>query len=205
MTIAFAGHSVISSSNKVKEIVKEITASDGSKHTMRYVEYQPGIYLLDDAWEYYLDNDFIKAHVLKAYRDNEFDMFITEGSPEYIAVLDEDDLTFVYDRNKAVVEVIESTDTEATARVYCGLKKDGVVIPIYVECKFERFNTATQWRFADSAFVDMVTSDDEFEYTVAEAPDTGDSAFNTIALCLGGMALVMSALALISRKKREAL
>ena len=186
---------------EVKEIVKEITASDGSKHTMRYVEYHPGIYFLDDAWEYYLDNDFIKAHVLKAYRDNEFDMFITEVSPEYIAVLDEDDLTFVYDRNEAVVEVIESTDTEATARVYCGLKKDGVVIPIYVECKFERFNTTIQWHFADSAFVDMVTSDDGFEYTVAEAPATGDNAFDTIVLCLGGMAIVMSVLCLVRRKR----
>ena len=186
---------------EVNEIVKEITASDGSKHTMRYVEYLPRIYFLDDAWEYYLDNDFIKAHVLKAYQDNEFDMFITKDGTEYIAVLDEDDLLFVYDRNKAVVEVIESTDTEATVRVYCGLKKDGVVIPIYVECKFERFNTLIQWHFADSAFVDMITSADEFEYTVGEAPATGDRAFDSFALCLGGMAIVMSALCLVRRRR----
>ncbi|MBR6579587.1 MAG: hypothetical protein IKK74_11640 [Clostridia bacterium] len=190
-----------SSQKEVKEIVKEITASDGSKHTMRYVEYQPGIYFLDDAWEYYLDNDFVKEHVLKAYRDNEFDMFITEGGTEYIAVLDEDDLLFVYDRDKAVVEVIESTDTEATARVYCGLKKDGKVIPIYVECKFERFDTLIQWNLADSAFVDMVTSVDGFEYTVGEAPPTGDNAFDTIALCLGGIAIIMSAICLVCRKR----
>lgn len=188
--------------HEFKEIVKEITASDGSKHTMRYVEYLPRIYFLDDAWEYYLDNDFIKAHVLKAYQDNEFDMFITEDGTEYIAVLDEDDLLFVYDRDKAVVEVIESTDTEATARVYCGLKKDGVVIPIYVECKFERFDNLILWHFADSEFVDMITSADEFEYTVCEAPATGDRAFDSFALCLGGMAIVMSAICLI-RKRRE--
>ena len=186
---------------EVKEIEKEITASDGTKHTMRYVEYQPGIYFLDDAWEYYLDNDFVKEHVLKAYRDNEFDMFITEGGTEYIAVLDEDDLLFVYDRDKAVVEVIESTDTEATARVYCGLKKDGKIIPIYVECKFERFDTLIQWNLADSAFVDMVISADRFEYTVGEAPSTGDNAFDTIAVCLGGMAVAMSVLCLVRRKR----
>lgn len=188
---------------EVNEIVKEITASDGSKHTMRYVEYLPRIYFLDDAWEYYLDIDFVKEHVLKAYRDNEFDMFITEGSTEYIAVLDADDLLFVYDRNEAVVEVIESTDTEATARVYCGLKKDGAVIPIYVECKFERFNTLIQWHLADSAFVDMVTSAEGFEYTVGEAPATGDNAFDTIALCLGGMAIVISVVCFARRRRIE--
>ncbi len=192
-----------SAQKEVKEIVKEMTAADGSKHTMRYVEYLPQIDFLDDVWEYFLDNDFIKAHVLKAYQDNEFDMFITEGGTEYIAVLDEDDLLFVYDCNEAVVEVIESTDKEATARVYCGLKKDGAVIPIYVECKFERFNTSIQWNLADSAFVDMVTSADGFEYTVGEAPATGDSAFDTVAACLGGMAVVMSVLCLIHKRREE--
>ena len=38
-----------------------------------------------------------------------------------------------------------------------------------------------------------------------DSPATGDNAFNTIALCLGGMALVMSVIALIPRKKRETL
>jgi len=38
-----------------------------------------------------------------------------------------------------------------------------------------------------------------------DSPDTGDYVLNQIALCLGGMALVTSALALIPRKKRETL
>ena len=49
----------------------------------------------------------------------------------------------------------------------------------------------------------MITSADDFEYTVGEAPDTGDSAFDKIALCLGGMAVVMSVLSLVTRRKRE--
>jgi hypothetical protein len=84
------------------------------------------------------------------------------------------------------------------------LKKDGGVIPIYVECKFERFTTTIQWHFADSAFVDMVTSAEGFEYTVGEAPATGDNAFDTIALCLGGISIIISALCLV-RRKREIL
>ena len=76
-----------------------------------------------------------------------------------------------------------------------------MVIPIYVECKFERFNTLIPWHFADSAFVDMINSADEFEYTVGEAPATGDRAFDTLTLCLGGMAIVMSALCLVRRRR----
>ena len=38
-----------------------------------------------------------------------------------------------------------------------------------------------------------------------DSPSTGDNAFDVIAFCLGGMALVISAIALIPRKKRETL
>jgi hypothetical protein len=47
----------------------------------------------------------------------------------------------------------------------------------------------------------MVTSADDFEYTVAEAPATGDNAFDKISVCLGGMAIVMSVLCLVRRKR----
>ena len=192
-----------SAQHEIKEIVKEITASDGSVHTMRYVEYLPRIYFLDDLYDYYLDIDYIKECLLKAYTNNEFDMFITEGNVDYVAVLNEDDLSFVYDRNEVFVEVIESTDKEATALVYCELKQNGTNIPICVECKFERFNTLVQWCIASSPFVDMVTSANEFDYTVAEPPKTGDSAFDKIALCLGGIAVVMSAIRLVRRRRVE--
>ena len=157
-----------------------------------------------DYAEFFLTEDAAKSFMTKAYHNNDLDMFITEGGTEYLAYIDgADDLSFVYDPEDVVVEVVESTDKEATARVYCGLKKDGKVIPISVECKFEK--EYERWHIAESDFVDMLTSADRFEYTVGEAPSTGDNAYDIIAVCLGGMALVMSVIALIPRKKRETL
>ena len=184
---------------EVNEIVKEVTNPDGSKSAVKYVEDieyigtdgYAGIFLTEEASE-----SFMK----KVYYNNDFDNFITEGNTQYMAYIDgADDLSFVYDPNEVVVEVIESTDEEATARVYCGLKKDGKVIPIYVECKFEK--GYERWYIAESDFVDMLTSADGFEYTVGEAPATGDRALDTIVLCLGGMAIVMSALCLVRRRR----
>jgi len=184
---------------EVNEIVKEVTNPNGSKSAVKYVEDieyigtdgYAGIFLTEEASE-----SFMK----KVYYNNDFDNFITEGNTQYMAYLDgADDLSFVYDPNEVVVEVIESTDKEATARVYCGLKKDGKVIPIYVECKFEK--GYERWYIADSDFVDMLNSADRFEYTVGEAPKTGDRAFDSFVLCLGGMAIVMSALCLVRRRR----
>ncbi|MBQ1194992.1 MAG: hypothetical protein IIX44_01985 [Clostridia bacterium] len=184
---------------EVNEIVKEVTNPDGSKSAVKYVEDieyigtdgYAGIFLTEEASE-----SFMK----KVYYNNDFDNFITEGNTQYMAYLDgADDLSFVYDPNEVVVEVIESTDKEATARVYCGLKRDGKVIPIYIECKFEK--EYSRWYIAESDFVDMLTSADGFEYTVGEAPATGDRAFDTLTLCLGGMAIVMSALCIVRRRR----
>ena len=181
---------------EAKEIVKEITASDGSKRSVKYVE-NIGI---DEYAAIYFTGDVAESFMTKAYHNNDLDMFITEGGTEYLAYIDgADDLSFVYDPNDVVVEVVESTDKEATARVYCGLKKDGKVIPISVECKFEK--GYERWYIAESDFVDMLTSADGFEYTVAEAPKTGDAAYNIIALCLGGIAIIMSAICLVCRKR----
>ncbi len=186
---------------EINEIVKEITASDGSKRTMRYVEYTEinGFGIDNFAWAY-LTDEFYEEFLTKAYHDNEFDMFITEGDTKYVAVIEGiDDLSYVYDPNEVVVRVIESTDKEATALVYCELKEKGKTIPIYVECKFEK--GYERWYIAESDFVDMLTSADGFEYTVGEAPATGDSAFDTLILCLGGMVIVMSALCLVRRRR----
>ena len=76
------------------------------------------------------------------------------------------------------------------------------MIPISVECKFEKGNRC--WVLADSPVVDMLASAEGFEYTVGEAPKTGDSALDTVALCLGGIAIIMSTLCLV-RRKREIL
>ena len=180
---------------EVKEIVKEVTNPDGSKSSVKYVE-NIGI---DEYARIYFTDEVAATFMTKAYHDNSFDMFITEDGTEYLAYIDgADDLSFVYDPNEVVVEVIESTDKEATARVYCGLKKDGKVIPIYVECKFEK--GYERWYIAESDFVDMLNSADHFEYTVGEAPKTGDSAYDTIALCLGGMAIVISSVCFVRRR-----
>jgi hypothetical protein len=182
---------------EVKEIVKETKASDGSKRIVKYVENIMGV---DDyAWIYFTD-DVAESFMTKAYHDNSLDMLITEDGVEYVSYINgADDLSFVYDPNEVVVRLVESTDKEATAYVYCGLKKNGKVIPIYVECKFEK--EYSRWYIAESDFVDMLTSADGFEYTVGEAPATGDRAFDTLALCLGGMAIVMSALCLVRRRR----
>lgn len=185
---------------KAKEIVKEITASDGSKRTVKYVE-NIGI---DGYAAFYFTDDIAESFMTKAYHNNDLDMFITEGGTEYLAYIDgADDLSFVYDPNDVVVEVVESTDKEATAYVYCGLKKDGKVVPLYVECKFEKDERNSRWYIADSSFVDMLTSADKFEYTVAEAPKTGDAAYNTLALCLGGMAVAVSLFCIVRRRREQ--
>ena len=184
---------------EVKEIVKETKAADGSKRTVKYVENIMGV---DDYARIYFTDDVAESFMTKAYHDNSLDMLITEDGVEYVSYINgADDLSFVYDPNEVVVEVIESTDKEATARVYCGLKKDGKVIPIYVECKFEK--GYERWYIAESDFVDMLTSADGFEYTVGEAPATGDRALDSFALCLGGMAIVMSAVCVVRRRRIE--
>ena len=184
---------------EVKEIVKETKASDGLKRIVKYVEKIVGV---DDYARIYFTDDVAESFMTKAYHDNSLDMFITEDGVEYVSYINgADDLSFVYDPNEAVVRLVESTDKEATAYVYCGLKKNGKVIPIYVECKFEKNEINSKWYISDSPFVDMITSADGFEYTVGEAPDTGDSAFDKIAVCLGGMAALLSAICIVRRRR----
>ena len=184
---------------EAKETVKEVTNPDGSKSIVKYVEDIGEIGVYDYA-EIFLTEDAAKSFMTKAYHNNDLDMFITEGDTKYLAYIDgADDLSFVYDPEDVVVELVESTEKDATARVYCGLKKDGKIIPIYVECKFEK--NYERWYIAESDFVDMLTSADDFDYTVGEAPATGDRAFDSFALCLGGMAIVMSALCIVRRRR----
>lgn len=184
---------------EVKEIVKETKASDGSKRIVKYVENIMGV---DDYARIYFTDDVAESFMTKAYHDNSLDMLITEGGVEYVSYINgADDLSFVYDPNEVVVRLVESTDKEATAYVYCGLKKNGKVIPIYVECKFEK--EYSRWYIAESDFVDMLTSADGFEYTVGEAPATGDRAFDSFALCLGGMAVALAVLGSVRRKHEE--
>ena len=51
----------------------------------------------------------------------------------------------------------------------------------------------------DSQIIDLLTNPDEF----VPAPDTGDRAFDSLALCFGGIAFVMSAICLVRRRRVE--
>ncbi len=187
-------------------ILKEIVSDSGEKKTMQYVKASDNMFSSYGGYEEYLEFCVTESTYKlfdRAYADRDFERRITEGRVDYVAV--PDSVNFSYDPETAVVKVVESTDKEATAHVYCELIKDGKRIPIYVECKLEKPYAYGRWYVAESPFIDMITSADRFEYTVGEAPATGDNAFDTIAVCLGGMALVMSVLALIPRKKRETL
>ena len=180
-------------------ISKEIVSDSGEKKTMQYYKL---VYLGTDYGDETLEFSVTESTYKlfdRAYADRDFERMITEGIVDYVAV--PDSVNFSYDPETAVVKVIESTDKEATARVYCELIKDGKRIPIYVECKLEKPYAYGRWDVAESPFIDMITSADDFEYTVGEAPATGDNAFDTIAVCLGGMAIVMSVLCLVRRKR----
>lgn len=192
--------------DKYASIFKEFLLPDGSVRKMEYIPKDISVNGYGYDFSVYEYGDFCTDQVMeklnsKAYTDNNFDMYIKENGIEYLAYFNADeDLSYVCDPETAVIEIIESTDKTATARIYCGLKDGENVIPISVECKFEKGSRC--WFLADSPFVDMLASTGGFEYTVAEAPATGDNAFDTIALCLGGMAIAATAICLV-RKRRE--
>jgi hypothetical protein len=196
---------VFPQNDKYASIFKEISLPDGSVRKMEYIPKGMRVNGYGYDFSVYEYGDFCTDQVMeklnsKAYTDNNFDMYIKENGIEYLAYFNADeDLSYVCDPETAVIEIIESTDKTATARIYCGLKDGENVIPISVECKFEKGSRC--WFLADSPFVDMLASTDGFEYTVGEAPSTGDNAFDKIALCLGGMAIVMSVLCLVRRKR----
>ena len=90
---------------------------------------------------------------------------------------------------------MESTDKEATALVYFEFIEGDKRVAKAVECKFSHYYSL--WMLEDSQIIDLLINPDEF----VPSPDTGDNAFDTIALCLGGMAIVMSVLCLVRRKR----
>ena len=183
-------------------ISKEIVSDSGEKKTMQYYKL---VYLGTDYGDETLEFSVTESTYKlfdRAYADRDFERRITEGRVDYVAV--PDSVNFSYDPETAVVKVIESTDKEATARVYCELIKDGKRIPIYVECKLEKPYAYGRWDVAESPFIDMITSADDFEYTVGEAPATGDNAFDKVSVCFGGISIIILALCL-ARRKREIL
>ncbi len=100
------------------------------------------------------------------------------------------------------LEILEQSENRVVGRVKVripyGDENRFEPYEAYVECIFE--NSAFGWRLGECAYTDMLTST-EFERTPVNNPDTGDSAFDTIVLCLGGMAIVMSALCIVRRRR----
>ena len=136
------------------------------------------------------------------YYDNNIDLFIVKYGERYInAHATQVHLGFYYVPENGKVVLTEVTENRAKSLVYCQKSTEPENIDIVVECIFEK--TADGWRIGASEFADMLCSYSEYSYTVGEAPATGDNAFDTIAVCLGGMAVVMSAICLVRRRRIE--
>ena len=117
------------------------------------------------------------------------------GDEYVVTVNGEKPLKFVYDPDETRIEIVESTDKEATVLVYFDFIQGDERVAKAVECKFSHYYSL--WMLEDSQIIDLLTNPDEF----VPSPNTGDSAFNTIALCLGGMAALLSALCIVRRRR----
>ncbi|MBO5701110.1 MAG: hypothetical protein J6S71_01600 [Clostridia bacterium] len=137
------------------------------------------------------------------YYNNNLELFIMDEHYGYRFINAHDTMVhlgFYYVPENGVVKLTEVTEDRAKALVYCQKAIEPENIDIVVECIFEK--TDNGWRIAESDFADMLCSYSDYSYTVCEAPSTGDNAFDTIAVCFGGMAIVMSVICLV-RKRRE--
>lgn len=138
------------------------------------------------------------------YYDNNFELFIMDEHYGYRFINAHDTMVhlgFYYVPENGKVVLTEVTENRAKALVYCQKSTEPENIDIVVECIFEK--TADGWHIAESDFADMLCSYSDYSYTVCEAPATGDNAFDTIALCLGGMAVAVAALGSLRRKREE--
>jgi len=136
------------------------------------------------------------------YYDNNIDLFIVKDGERFInSHAIQLHLGFYYVPENGKVELTEVTENRAKALVYCQKVFEPENIDIVVECIFEK--TADGWRIGDSEFADMILSSHDYDYTVAEAPSTGDNSFDKIALCLGGMAVALAVLGSMRRKREE--
>lgn len=117
---------------------------------------------------------------------------------EYIVTVNgEQTIQFVYDPDDTRIKIVESTDKEATALVYFEFIEGDKRVAKAVECKFSHYYSF--WMLEDSQIIDLLTNPDEF----VPSPDTGDRAFDTLALCLGGMAIVISVVCFARRRRIE--
>ena len=121
------------------------------------------------------------------------------GDEYHVTVNGEFPIAFVYDPGNTRIAIAESTDKEASVAIWLGLKYGNIPYPTGIVCEFKKEHSL--WMLDDCEFVDMLITGEGFD---AEAPVTGDNAYDTIALCLGGIAINMSSICL-ARRKREIL
>jgi hypothetical protein len=119
------------------------------------------------------------------------------GDEYVVTVNGEKPFRFIYDPENTRIEIVESTDKEATVLVYFDFIDGDKTVSTPVECKFSKGYSL--WMLEDSQIIDLLTNPDEF----APSPDTGDRAFDTLTLCLGGMAIVISVVCFARRRRIE--
>jgi hypothetical protein len=116
-----------------------------------------------------------------------------DGDRYLVTVNGDEIVRFVYDPENTRIEIVESTDKEATALVYFDFIDGDKTVSKPIECKFSK--DYSLWMLEDSQIIDLLTDD--------QAPDTGDSAFDIVALCLGTMAIAVAVLGSLRRKREE--
>jgi hypothetical protein len=119
------------------------------------------------------------------------------GDEYVVTVNGEKPFRFIYDPENTRIEIVESTDKEATVLVYFDFIDGDKTVSTPVECKFSKGYSL--WMLEDSQIIDLLTNPDEF----APSPDTGDHAFDSFALCLSGMVIVISVVCFARRRRIE--
>ncbi len=142
--------------------------------------------------------------VYTAYCFEGYPLFVERDGKTYIAWGDAQRKVFslVFEENNDYdFTVLERTPDKVTARIsttIC-LPGDEGYIDSYINCIF--LKTADGWKIDDCAYTEMMTSIRFDDYVPINAPSTGDNAFDTLALCLGGVAIIISAICLVHRKR----
>ncbi|MBO5701109.1 MAG: hypothetical protein J6S71_01595 [Clostridia bacterium] len=143
--------------------------------------------------------------VYTAYCWSDCPLFIQRDGKTYVAWGDaqRDAFTLSFEENNDYdFTVLERTPDKITARIkaWLSIYEDyGFHAEGYINCVFVK--TADGWKIDDCGYTDMMTSIAFDNYTLVDSPATGDNAFDAIAICLGGMAIVMSVLCLVRRKR----
>jgi hypothetical protein len=143
--------------------------------------------------------------IYQAYCFEGYPLFVERDGKTYIAWGDAQRKVFslVFEENNDYdLTVLERTPDKVTARISTTICLPGGegYLDSYINCIF--LKTADGWKLDDCAYTEMMTSIGFDDYVPIESPATGDNSFDKISICLGGMAIVMSVLCLV-RKRRE--